>query len=501
MFRLLKIEIDGIKTIGHGEILFPEAAEYKKYNFVNPSSGIVGVYGQNGSGKTSVIDCLFLLNAMVNCMPIQFENDGDISNASAALNHLISLQFSESGKAKLIYTFLSSQDPSSACLITYTIVIALSEKKDGPSVPFAIKEEIFEATSLDGIKKRKHALFSPVHIVYQDGAPFSLGQEKYDKLLNDSFNERVEATANYLTAIRTNASLLFYAPQLEILRKISKKEEKPFEIIAKTIKSFANQIADHLYIMTTGDYSMTTLGFLPISVARKNDDQSSKKGNSLGLKMVDVRSEEPFVVDEKGLLDMKSFSEKINELIPVLIPGFVLKLDVLGDSMTKDGKPAKRIEFYRDLGGGKKIPLSCESDGTKKIICLCEALIEMYNDDSTIVAIDELDSGVFEMLLGQLVTAISDGALGQLIFTSHNLRSMEVLSVENVYVTTTNANNKFITLKGLHIRKTNNLRDQYYKALFAGGLSEEIYKQTDTFDISNAMRKIGSVPLEENSKE
>ena len=39
--------------------------------------------------------------------------------------------------------------------------------------------------------------------------------------------------------------------------------------------------------------------------------------------------------------------------------------------------------------------------------------------------IDELDSGIYEYLLGECLEVMQDKAKGQLIFTSHNLRPLE----------------------------------------------------------------------------
>ncbi|UKI51156.1 MAG: ATP-binding protein [Clostridium sp.] len=69
---------------------------------------------------------------------------------------------------------------------------------------------------------------------------------------------------------------------------------------------------------------------------------------------------------------------------------------------------------------------------------MLQLLIVIYNNSSVTVAIDELDSGVFEYLLGEILRIISDNGKGQLIFTSHNLRPLETLNKAFVAFTTTN---------------------------------------------------------------
>ena len=134
-----------------------------------------------------------------------------------------------------------------------------------------------------------------------------------------------------------------------------------------------------------------------------------------------------------------------------------------------------------------EIPLKYESDGIKKIICILSALIAMYNNEKILVAIDELDAGIFEYLLGEILAILGNEAKGQLIFTSHNLRALETLSKELVVFTTTNSENRYINLT--NVRPTNNLRDTYYTGIVLGGQKEELYDETNRYEISYSFRK------------
>lgn len=104
-----------------------------------------------------------------------------------------------------------------------------------------------------------------------------------------------------------------------------------------------------------------------------------------------------------------------------------LKIANKGNKIGENGEPYNIIELI-SVRDGKEISVRYESDGIKKLIYIMYSLIEMYNDPSVTVAIDELDSGVFEYLLGELLSVLEESAKGQLIFTSHNLRALEVLN-------------------------------------------------------------------------
>ena len=64
----------------------------------------------------------------------------------------------------------------------------------------------------------------------------------------------------------------------------------------------------------------------------------------------------------------------------------------------------------------------------------------MFNNPSVCMVVDEFDSGIFEYLLGEILQIIRESGKGQLIFTSHNLRPLEMLDTNALIFTTTNAN-------------------------------------------------------------
>ena len=70
-----------------------------------------------------------------------------------------------------------------------------------------------------------------------------------------------------------------------------------------------------------------------------------------------------------------------------------------------NGKIAKQIQFI-SMKNNKQIPFCYESEGIKKIVSILHLLIVIYNNPSVTVAIDELDSGVFEYLLGEMLDIV-----------------------------------------------------------------------------------------------
>src|SRR5699024_9192787 len=160
----------------------------------------------------------------------------------------------------------------------------------------------------------------------------------------------------------------------------------------------------------------------------------------------------------------------------------------LGPVVEKDGSLGRMIQLM-SLKNNKAIPFQYESEGIKKIVSILQLLIVVYNNPSITVAIDELDSGIFKYLLGELLSIISEKGKGQLIFTSNNLRQIETIDKGFIAFTTTNPKNRYIRLT--NVKGNNNLRDFYYRDIVLGEQNEEVYKPTNNFEIALAFREAG----------
>ena len=91
--------------------------------------------------------------------------------------------------------------------------------------------------------------------------------------------------------------------------------------------------------------------------------------------------------------------------------------------------------------------------------------------------------------MGELLLVYEEYGCGQLIFTCHNLRPLEVLNKKYICFTTTNPNNRYIKPKS--IRNENNLRDVYLREIIAGGQEEELFSATKHSRIAAALQKAG----------
>ena len=125
------------------------------------------------------------------------------------------------------------------------------------------------------------------------------------------------------------------------------------------------------------------------------------------------------------------------------------------------------------------LTLSLMSDSQRNsLLEKIQKKIESMPYTASVVVIDELDASIFEYLLGEILTMLTESGKGQLFFTSHNLYPLELLDKESIFFTTTNSQNRYIKFK--YIKPNHNLRDQYLKTIRLGGQDEPVYQESDT---------------------
>ena len=123
------------------------------------------------------------------------------------------------------------------------------------------------------------------------------------------------------------------------------------------------------------------------------------------------------------------------------------------------------------IGGNiKSIPSKLESDGTKRILKQFDTLIGALLGETVII--DEIDNGIHDVLMKNIIMSIKDEINVQLIITTHNTLLLEILPKECIYILSTDytGNKKIGSIKdyGVKIQRNNNARDLYFKGLFGG---------------------------------
>ena len=465
IIRIQEAEIKHLQNVEQGKIRF--ACNYSD-NICVQKSDILGIYGQNGSGKTTFINALDLLKMALSGE--QFDKDlaGLIMQGQpfATLSFVFSVCLEEK-QYKVNYNFdlgVIKEDSRLDILnqVNSEKIVILKEKLqysyaiDGVWQPLV---KLFETKLLDN-----KVLFNP---------------KKYLNFLVKNKNIIETLTVTKKLALKQGTSFLFAKETMRALAEIKKED---FRILGELLKHLSNYGKQNLYVIGTRGWGPINMNVgLPIYFKVKKQDKVAMGAAFFRLDDINVFPELVYETVNEAII-------VLDNVLCQIIPGLHVELHKIGQKTLQDGSIGFLVELV-SVRNNKRLPLRYESEGVKKIVAILNMLVATYNNKSMTLAIDELDAGIFEYLLGELLQIFAQSGKGQLIFTSHNLRPLEILDKYSIVFTTTNPEKRYIRLS--NVKTNNNLRDFYYRDIALGGQSESIYDVTNNFEIAHAMRKAG----------
>lgn len=452
LVRVMSIEIENFKNVSNGLFSMPKTNDKDEFS---QDADIAGIYGQNGSGKTSVIQTLSLFKniASGNSLWADMEKVISANKEECTFKIKLAIQKSENEKYKVTYGCTISKKEEKAVFSSEKLNVS-KMLEDGSWVK---DKPYFECSYNDALQ-----VFTP--------------KNQYDELVSKNRDKIIELSVAYKMAQETNKSFLFSKEFSDILKQSPQNE---LGIIISIIKKYVMQ---KLFIILTSHSGGISLNmFMPLAFILKNQ-------NSLSVGDIPIDLQNPTILPKAAFEMIETVISNMNCVLDALVPGLSVGFINYGEQLQENGTGGIRFELVSKRDG-LQFPLRYESEGIKKIISILNVLIVMFNDPSVCVAIDELDSGVFELLLGKLLSVIEESGKGQLIFTSHNLRPLEVLNKNSIIFSSANDKNRYIKLS--NIKPTNNLRDCYLRALSLEGEDEPLAVEIKESTIRRCLRKAG----------
>ena len=460
--RIINITLKNFKNVVNGSVSLSNSL--KDY-----SASILGLYGQNGSGKTALIEAIKVLKTLL-C-------GASLPNESVNYINI------DSDCAQLKFDFKMTDTAHQHIYnVTYSFCLKRTEIDSSNTTDNNDKQKIYRA------------------VVFNECIKYSVQK-------GNDINRRitlVDTNTEDISVPKTNLAVLVgedkeLYKRLTIAKALSYEGSSSFVFSNRFMEPVRQNCADecHKFVLNTliqyGHYGLFTvdtlnsglisLNEMPLQI-RYQDDEAGLAGTL------------PLSLNHPSLIPVKIYGliskviDSMNIVLCEIVPGLKIKLSELGVEIGKDGEPVQRVQLV-SLKNSKELPLQYESEGIKKIISILQMLIVVYNEPTITVAIDEIDAGIFEYLLGELLKIISEEGRGQLIFTSHNLRPLETLNRGFVAFTTTNPNNRYFRLT--NIKSNNNLRDFYYRDIQINEQAEQTYEMTHNSEISFAFREAGII--------
>ena len=468
IIRIDRITLTDMKSVGYGEIDFlaKETALFEQ-----PS--IMGIYGQNASGKTSVVETINLLRDLI---------------AGERISRRC-LDYITCGKdrCKLEIAFsIVTMDEQTNCTVTYQCTLAkmLDPNRDGVTIICVPDESLKISGRVDG---ESYVLQSIAET--DENEPLIRPEFKRRLLFGSEKKITDEIRLEKALALRESRSFLF---SNAVLSKIQENNETAhYRLVLSWIRLF---VTEKLFVVFERDFGAQRMSF--------SNRDTKKLGFIDGIPLWLVHENSDFGVYGCMTIPLQGFAyvpktgydllrmtvEEINPVLASLVPGLNIAVNTIGEQSGEDGQPEYQIELFSYREGCGKFPLRLESQGVRKIVSILSLLIGVHNNPQVCLVVDELDAGVFEYLLGELMQTMEDSGKGQLIFTSHNLRPLEKLNWKSICFTTNNPQNRFTKLKA---KQSNNLRDVYYRNIGLGTDDVQLYDGASRYELGYAFRKAG----------
>lgn len=473
--RLQKIRIENLKNVSCGNIRFVCNTHS---DIFRKEADILGVYGQNGSGKTTLMFAIDLLKQLL-CGKSVWQDMPKfikIGSAYAKVDYDISLESEKYGNYLVNYSVMFKIKDNEKKQMDLEV---LDDEKQFTESQAYVAEEKLQFKRINGEKGNRFN--SIIEYRYDSENEAIFGPEVRYKEFTGNDKKLVDELRYLKSAVYKGGSSFIFA----IRRVDNIRENQGFSdellYIMDSIQMFG---VAKLFVLSNVQASIVNANIvLPMSFCWLEEDRKNLKTMNMNIRLTDETN-----IPQAAYDLIANRFKVIDKVITKIIPNMSLKVANRGMRVDEKGQPSVIIELI-SVRNGDDISLRYESDGIKKLVYILYSLIEMYNDASVTVAIDELDSGVFEYLLGEILTVLQESAKGQLVFTSHNLRALEVLDKKSVMFSTTNEENRYIRFK--NVKGTNNLRDMYYQDILLGGQDECIYEPTSQSSIRRALRSAG----------
>lgn len=409
---------------------------------------ISGIYGPNGTGKTSVIEAIDLLKLYFEIEKLK--NKTFLETERERIKSLIS-----KGKDSLrIILEIEIKDN------VYLIELKLGLNKFNDIM--ILKEGIqIKNTKPRSVYKRLIELENDISLpqpkIYLYEKNKKGLQDYFSEIQKEVFNENNTSPQEIILKLSNfNSFISIFISEVNRIKENNKIiKEKYLEISKKCIEiliSFLN-----ISVISLKEQALSNLEIvMPINFITEN---------AQGTIPICCKNNPQNSYTEEELDIIKKVIENVNKLFPLLTQGAILecKKEIL--VKTEEGiKYSIKITVKRP--NKEAIDIYHESTGMIKLFMLLSALMNILQREDAILLVDEIDVHIFEYLLAYLLEILFNHSKGQLIFTAHNLLPLEKLNRDSIILTSYKDDKvTYEYFKG-KISSSTNLRLKYLKAQY-----------------------------------
>ncbi|MFH5835164.1 ATP/GTP-binding protein [Proteiniclasticum sp. C24MP] len=400
----------------------------------NESKSLIVIYGENGIGKSNFASIFYTLRESIETMSIKSMLQKLLNSNVEDENHV---------PDKLFRELLQRQAKDTESIIRNYKTINSEENM----------ELLFEFTI--GDKRGQYLISYDDQKIVEEKLDFALVKNKVNlyQMKNQKYklNDNLFTDADYLRDFKEMIEQ--YIGKHSLLSLLS------FEVEEKAESYVENKIHPELL------HILNSLKKVSVKVQPQSLSKRSTRGGALNL-LHNLRS---------GLLDAND-SEKLNRTEKMLNEFFTTAYSDIKQVyyLKKNEKSNIRYELWikkKIYGRIIDISFSQESSGTIQLLEIIPYLLMSIEGDT--VVIDEIDTGIHDILIHRLLSNMSELIKGQLILTTHNTMLLDSdIDPQSIYVffVDSEANKLLVPITNFENRAHPNLnyRNRYLKGMYGG---------------------------------
>ena len=405
------------------------------FDFRNGSKGFkrfISIYGENGSGKSNFVSAIDFLAKSI---------DSFILSANTEkLAEMYQEKDLPSEIMDMVINIFDFDKLRNDCLMI--------ECDEDTTIEYGFEKDGHEGYYIISFKSG----FSYEKLYYytgkQRGVLFEIKNEKDS--LNVSFSSKLFKNKKAEAEIREEISKYWGKHSLLSIFNKELREKNPNYVR----ESFLEYVFD--FIHQIDDLTISKAPGSPYGI-----DQESQKSVNILKSLKDGKV-------KKDKIDILNRTETI--LRDFFTQAYADIKDVFYDRKENNDVITYKLYVKKMIGGKiRTLEFSKESAGTKHILDIIRSLLGAFCGSTVIF--DEIDNGIHDLLLKNIIESMIDSITGQLIITTHNTYLLETVDIKAIYVINVDylGNKEVVCLDRFpRIQGNNNPRLMYLRGLFGG---------------------------------
>lgn len=294
----------------------------------------------------------------------------------------------EKETCKITVKFIVFADNKMA-MVEYSVQLQQDSKEE-----LEIVREKLSAAVWDGKKfKNKKTLID--YSLYSQG-PIFTPKYRFEALIDNNNENKVNLGVAKKIAQKDLVSFIFSTEGMSIFLSASNSVSEDYAYIIDSLHHYA---AMNLFVISNAHAGAISMNFLIPFAFRLDLGETIAKGD------LPIRLDKPSAVNKEHFNMAQKIINEMNIVLGTLVPGLSIGVYDFGEQLLENGSTGHKIELT-SRREGITIPLKYESEGILKIISVLNALMCVYNNPNMCLIIDELDAGIYEYLLGEILSVL-----------------------------------------------------------------------------------------------